>query len=62
MLEKSADLELEVSNLMGQVVYSTPAKQYPAGKAELTIHGSGLKSGIYFINHGEAVTKKMMIK
>ncbi len=65
MLEKSADLELEVSNLMGQVVYSTPAKQYPAGKAELTIHGSGLKSGIYFytIRSGEAsVTKKMMIE
>jgi hypothetical protein len=65
MLEKSASLSLEVTNLVGQVVYSAPAKQYPAGRAEITIQGSGLKSGIYFytIRSGEAsVTKKMMIE
>jgi hypothetical protein len=65
MLDKPASLSLEVSNLMGQVVYSVPAKQYPAGKAELTIHATGLESGIYFytVRSGEtSVTKKMMVE
>jgi hypothetical protein len=65
MLDEPASLSLEVTNLMGQVVYSVPAKQYPAGKAELTIHATGLESGIYFytIRSGETlVTKKMMVE
>jgi hypothetical protein len=65
LLDKPASLTLEVSNLTGQVVYSLPEKQYPAGKAELTIHASGLNSGIYFytIRSGDAsVTKKMMVE
>jgi len=65
MLDKPASLSLEVSNLMGQVIYSVPAKQYPAGKAELTIHATGLNAGIYFytVRSGEnSVTKKMMIE
>ena len=65
MLDKPASLSLEVSNLMGQVIYSIPGKQYPAGKAELTIHATGLDAGIYFytVRSGEnSVTKKMMVE
>jgi hypothetical protein len=65
MLDKAASLSLEVTNLMGQVVYLVPEKQYPAGKAELAINANGLDSGIYFytIRSGEkSVTKKMMIE
>lgn len=65
MLDKPASLSLEVTNLIGQVVYSVPEKQYPAGKAELTINAEGLDSGIYFytVRSGEtSVSKKMMIE
>jgi hypothetical protein len=65
ILDKPASLSLEVSNLLGQVVYSIPEKQYPTGKNELTINASGLESGIYFytVRSGEnSVTKKMMIE
>lgn len=65
MLDTPAGLGMEVTNLIGQVVYTLPEKQYPAGKAELTIQAEGLDSGIYFytIRSGEkSVTKKMMIE
>jgi hypothetical protein len=65
MLDKPATLEMEVTNLIGQVVYTLPGKQYPAGRAELTIHAESFNSGIYFytIRSGEkSVTKKMMIE
>lgn len=64
MLDEPATLSLEVSNLLGQVVYSIPAKQYPSGKAELTIQAGGLDSGVYFytVRSGETtITKKMMV-
>lgn len=65
MLDEPADLSLEVSNLMGQIVYQTPAQRYGVGKAEMTINASGLESGVYFytVRSGEkAVTKKMIIE
>jgi hypothetical protein len=65
MLEKPATLGMEITNLIGQVVYTLPGKQYPAGRAELTIHAEGFDSGIYFytVRSGEkSVTKKMMIE
>jgi hypothetical protein len=65
MLDEPATLSLEVSNLTGQIVSSVPAKQYPAGKAELTIYAAGLESGIYFYtikSDKTSVTKKMMIR
>ncbi len=65
MLDKPATMTLEVSNLTGQVVYTVPEKLYPAGKAEFTIDGSKLSSGVYFytVKTGDqSVTKKMMVK
>lgn len=65
MLDKPASLSLEVTNVIGQVVYSVPQKQYAAGKVELTIHAAGIDSGIYFytVRSGETtVTKKMMVE
>jgi hypothetical protein len=64
-LDRSAEISLEVTNITGQVVYSVPAKEYPAGKAELNIHAAGLTAGIYFytVRSGEtSVTKKMMVE
>lgn len=65
LLEEAAELSLEVHNMMGQLVYSTPEKKYNSGKVEFTIDGSNLESGIYFysIVSGESsVTKKMIIE
>lgn len=65
MLDEPASLSMEVTNLIGQVVYTVAEKPYPAGKAEFTIHGGGLETGVYFytIRSGEkSVTRKMMIE
>ncbi|MCD4731905.1 MAG: T9SS type A sorting domain-containing protein [Bacteroidales bacterium] len=65
MLEEAAMLSLEVHNLMGQLVYSSPERKYNSGKVEFTIDGSKMESGIYFysIVAGESsVTKKMIIE
>lgn len=65
MLEKPAMLSLDVHNLMGQLVFSTPEIKYNSGKVEFTIDGSKMESGIYFysIVSGESsVTKKMIIE
>lgn len=64
-LDKKAVLSLEVTNLVGQVVYSVPAGSYSAGKVELTINAGNLDSGVYFytVRSGDAsVTKKMIIE
>jgi hypothetical protein len=65
MLDKPASLSLEVTNLIGQVVYSIPAKQFPSGKAELTIRAAGLETGVYFYTvraNETTITKKMMVE
>ncbi|MBE9491861.1 MAG: T9SS type A sorting domain-containing protein [Bacteroidetes bacterium] len=65
MLKEPAILSLEVHNLMGQLVYSTPEMNYNSGKVEFTIDGSIMESGIYFysiISGESSVTKKMIIE
>ncbi|HPE57356.1 MAG TPA: T9SS type A sorting domain-containing protein [Bacteroidales bacterium] len=65
VLDEPADLSLEVTNLIGQIVYQTPVQHYSAGKAELTVRANGLESGVYFytVRSGDkAVTKKMIIE
>lgn len=64
-LEEKTELSLDVSNLMGQVVYTLPARNYAAGKAELTIKSNNLEQGVYFytVRSGKSsITKKMVIE
>jgi len=65
MLEEAATLNLEVHNIMGQLIYSTPENKYNSGKVEFTIDGSQLEPGIYFysiVSGTSSVTKKMIIE
>lgn len=64
-LDEKMELSLEVTNLMGQVVYTLPAKTYNAGKVDLTIEAGNLESGVYFYTvHAKdsSITKKMIIE
>ncbi|MCF8367759.1 MAG: T9SS type A sorting domain-containing protein [Bacteroidales bacterium] len=64
-LDKPAELSLEVTNLVGQIVYQLPAKTYTAGNAKLVIEAQNLNSGVYFytVKSGNtAVTKKMIVE
>lgn len=64
VLDQSATLSLEVSNLVGQLVYQIPAKRYNPGKNDFVIDASNLKTGVYFytIKSGvESITKKMIV-
>lgn len=63
-LDQSADLSLEVVNLMGQVVYRENREANP-GVSSFTLRADGLSEGIYFytVKAGDsAVTKKMIIE
>ena len=64
-LKEKAELSLEVSNLVGQVVYAVPAANYTAGNNKLTIEAGNLNSGVYFytVRSGNtSITKKMIIE
>ena len=64
-LRKASELSLDVTNMMGQVVYTIDAGKATAGLNQMTIDGSQLSSGVYFytVKAGEAVvTKKMIVE
>ncbi len=64
-LRKAGELSLEVTNMMGQVVYRVDAGTATAGLNRLTIDGSQLSNGVYFytVRAGEArVTRKMIVE
>jgi hypothetical protein len=64
-LSESANLSLEITNLIGQVVYEIKMGEVNAGAHSFTIDASGLNSGVYFytVRAGEsAVTKKMIVE
>ena len=64
-LHKASELTMEVTNMMGQVVYRVDAGHATAGLNKLTIDGSQLSNGVYFytVRAGEAkVTKKMIVE
>lgn len=64
-VHKTSKLSLEVSNLIGQVVYKYDAGQATPGMNTLTIDGSKLPKGVYFYTvraDGAAVTKKMVVE
>ena len=61
----AANLSLEVTNLMGQVVYTVNEDAANAGMHSFTIDASNLGSGVYFytVKAGESsVTKKMIVE
>lgn len=65
VLDEPCDMSLEVTNMMGQLVYQLPVRHYSTGKNELTINASSLTSGVYFYtvrSGNKAVTKKMMVE
>jgi len=64
-LTSSADVSLEVYNLVGQNVYELPSRNLAAGKHTLTLNVSNLKSGIYaysVIINNDRVTRKMIVR
>jgi hypothetical protein len=64
-LPQSANLSIEVTNLMGQVVYTADKGAVNAGMHSFTIDASNLGSGVYFytVKAGESsVTKKMIVE
>ncbi|MBC8489212.1 MAG: T9SS type A sorting domain-containing protein [Bacteroidetes bacterium] len=63
-LRHSADLSLEIVNIMGQKVYELNAGYAKQGINEIVIDGSELTSGIYFytVKAGDtSITKKMIV-
>lgn len=64
-VKKTTDLTLEVTNMMGQVVYTHNAGTVGAGVTKINIEGSELSKGVYFytVKAGkEAVTNKMIVE
>jgi len=64
-LENQADVTLEVTNVMGQVVSTVTYSELGAGNQILKINGDNLTSGVYFYTvktSTNSVTQKMMIE
>ena len=64
-LRQSAELSLEVVNMMGQRIYTVDAGVAQAGINTITIDGTKLTPGVYFytVRAGEtAITKKMIVE
>jgi hypothetical protein len=64
-LYKSTQLELILTNMVGQIVYKLPAMQYNKGRQELVIDAGGFSSGVYFytVKSGDqSVTRKMIVE
>ncbi len=63
-MSKSSDLTLEVTNLLGQVVYTEFTKSV-TGNHTFTVDGSSFGAGVYFYtirNNETSVTQKMTVK
>lgn len=64
-VKKATDLTLEVTNMMGQVVYTYDAGHVGAGLTRINIDGNELSKGVYFytVKAGkQAVTNKMIVE
>ena len=63
-LVKSANVSLEVHNILGQKVYEESARNLSEGTHVFPINVAGLQSGVYtysVIANGERITNKMMV-
>jgi hypothetical protein len=64
-LAASADVTIEISNAVGQLLNATPYKNLRAGVNTITIDGSALSKGLYFYTvkaGNESVTKTMSVE
>jgi len=65
ILDKPAELNLEVIDLTGHKVFETQKSNALPGRNTLTINASNLSPGIYFYKvktEGSSVTKKMIVE
>ncbi|MCD4696196.1 MAG: T9SS type A sorting domain-containing protein, partial [Bacteroidales bacterium] len=61
----ASTVSLEVTNILGKVVFTTPEKEVQPGTLRLEIDAAGFAPGVYFysIKAGETVvTKKMIVE
>ncbi len=59
-----ADVSVEIFNMVGELVYTIPVKQFDAGLQNIEINTHDLKNGVYFISlsvNGYAQTEKISI-
>jgi Secretion system C-terminal sorting domain len=64
-LPNSANITLDVTNIVGQKVMSFEKSNVTAGKQQFTIDGSKLNSGVYFCTvkvDGKSYTQKMIVQ
>jgi len=64
-LDNTASVSVQISNLIGQVVYEIPSARMSAGSHTLLIDASTLKTGVYTYTvnvNGERFTHKMIVK
>lgn len=64
-LYEPAEIYLELSNLLGQVVYRTPVQKASVGSSVLTIDASGLEKGVYIYSvyaGDQKVNRKLIIE
>jgi hypothetical protein len=64
-LQQPANIYLEVSNLLGQVVYRTETQKAAVGKSLLTIDAAGIEKGVYIYSvyaGKQKVNKKLIIE
>lgn len=57
--------KVEIANILGQVIYSVPTKQYNTGLNTITIPCKKFAKGIYFYTveiNGEKITNKMIVE
>ena len=62
---KDVDVQVNVVNLSGQVVYIYENSRLQLGRNQVHMNLSGLNSGIYFINikaEGSIMTEKLILK
>ena len=60
-----SDVNFQLTNSIGQVVWRKTHTQIPTGKYQFNIEVNNLTSGMYFLNmeqNGERVVKKVMVK
>jgi hypothetical protein len=64
-LQKSSDLKIEITNMLGQLVSVQSYKSVAAGMRTYTFDGSNLNSGVYFYTirtNDSFLTRKMTVK
>jgi hypothetical protein len=64
-LDKSAQISIDIFNLIGQKVITVPSRTYAAGDNTVEISANGLEPGVYIYSitaNGQRVSHKMTVK